>query len=79
MTIIWKFYFEYKGVVMNRILNRFWILVLIIITMSLNFSCTQKKGNIAGKMEENKELKIWKVPNVDNGAEFYFSPDGSPD
>ncbi|MFA5833335.1 MAG: hypothetical protein WDA22_07660 [Bacteroidota bacterium] len=26
--------------------------------------------------QENKELPIWKIPNVDEGAEFYFSPDG---
>lgn len=26
--------------------------------------------------QEEKEFKVWKVPNVDEGAEFYFSPDG---
>jgi Tol biopolymer transport system component len=25
--------------------------------------------------EEGKELKVWKIPNIENGAEFYFSPD----
>ena len=26
--------------------------------------------------DEGREFKVWKIPNVDNGAEFYFSPDG---
>lgn len=26
--------------------------------------------------QEGKELPVWKIPNVDEGAEFYFSPDG---
>jgi Tol biopolymer transport system component len=26
--------------------------------------------------QEAKEFRVWKVPNVSNGAEFYFSPDG---
>lgn len=26
--------------------------------------------------EAKEQFKVWKVPNVDNGAEFYFSPDG---
>lgn len=25
---------------------------------------------------EGKELKVWMVPNIEEGAEFYFSPDG---
>jgi TolB protein len=28
------------------------------------------------KAAEQKEFKVWKIPNVDEGAEFYFSPDG---
>lgn len=33
-------------------------------------------GEIFSQENEQKEFKVWKVPNVDNGAEFYFSPDG---
>jgi TolB protein len=25
---------------------------------------------------EQTELKVWEIPNIENGAEFYFSPDG---
>jgi TolB protein len=28
------------------------------------------------KASEQKELKVWKIPNIEEGAEFYFSPDG---
>lgn len=28
------------------------------------------------KPADQKELKVWKIPNVEEGAEFYFSPDG---
>lgn len=28
------------------------------------------------KNEGDKEFKVWKIPNIPNGAEFYFSPDG---
>jgi Tol biopolymer transport system component len=28
------------------------------------------------KAVEQKELNVWKIPNVEEGAEFYFSPDG---
>ena len=28
------------------------------------------------KAVEQKELKVWKIPNIEEGAEFYFSPDG---
>lgn len=26
---------------------------------------------------QNQEQKVWKIPNVNEGAEFYFSPDGT--
>ena len=29
-----------------------------------------------GQSEEQKELKVWPIPNINEGAEFYFSPDG---
>jgi Tol biopolymer transport system component len=28
------------------------------------------------KAVEQKELKVWTIPNIEEGAEFYFSPDG---
>jgi TolB protein len=29
-----------------------------------------------GQEEEGKELEVWQIPNIEEGAEFYFSPDG---
>ncbi len=29
-----------------------------------------------GQTQEQKELKVWAIPNINEGAEFYFSPDG---
>ncbi len=29
-----------------------------------------------GQTQEQKELKVWSIPNINEGAEFYFSPDG---
>ena len=31
---------------------------------------------IRGQSQDEKEFKVWQVPNIDEGAEFYFSPDG---
>ena len=57
----------------HRNLNLF----LVIIVLFLFFSCAPKKGSVKiNEQDSNKELKVWKIPNVDNGAEFYFSPDG---
>jgi len=36
------------------------------------FSATQNYGQI----QEQKEFKVWSIPNIHEGAEFYFSPDG---
>lgn len=33
-------------------------------------------GQTDSTKDEGKEFRVWKVPNVSNGAEFYFSPDG---
>src|SRR3989304_467896 len=38
--------------------------------------CVNIKGQTDTTKEEGKEFKVWKIPNVNNGAEFYFSPDG---
>jgi Tol biopolymer transport system component len=37
--------------------------------------CFSQKENQA-QNDEQTELKVWEIPNVDEGAEFYFSPDG---
>lgn len=44
----------------------FIILILSLCLLSENYAQDEKP----------KEFTVWKVPNVDNGAEFYFSPDG---
>jgi len=61
---------------MNKISNPYWILLIIAIAMSLIISCNQKESSGNNELTKNRELKVWKIPNVDNGAEFYFSPDG---
>lgn len=48
-------------------------LALIFILFSSSIVCSQSQtGNTK---EDEKEFKVWRIPNVDNGAEFYFSPD----
>ncbi len=39
--------------------------------LNMNIEAQTEKSN-----DEVKEFKVWKIPNVGNGAEFYFSPDG---
>ena len=51
------------------------LLLLTLLTVAILFGFTQN-DEVQEKGEEGKELKVWKVPNIDNGAEFYFSPDG---
>lgn len=58
----------------------------ILIATLLAFIFTSCAGGSSNKKEEandakltkeqTKELKVWKVPNVTEGAEAYFSPDG---
>ena len=57
---------------MKKILNQVWILLIVVITVSLFISCNQKESSDDDKMANNKELKVWKIPNIDNGAEFIF-------
>jgi Tol biopolymer transport system component len=33
-------------------------------------------GGISGQADDTNELKTWKIPNIVEGAEFYYSPDG---
>ena len=56
--------------------NRIWIFFIAFMSLAIFFSCNKKESSDKNELTENKEFKVWKVPNVDNGAEFYFSPDG---
>jgi TolB protein len=47
---------------------------LILITISI-FICFSPKEN-QGQTQEEKEFKVWQIANIEEGAEFYFSPDG---
>ncbi len=46
--------------------------LLIVLAVVIYFSPSESKG----QTQEQKEFKVWQIPNVDEGAEFYFSPDG---
>lgn len=37
--------------------------------------CFSPKGNQC-QTQDDKEFKVWQMPNIEQGAEFYFSPDG---
>jgi hypothetical protein len=43
-------------------------------TIIIGFCCVAL--NAQNNKEENKELKVWKLPNLQQAAEAYFSPDG---
>jgi Tol biopolymer transport system component len=47
-------------------------LILLIIFI---FICLSPKENHCQTQGE-KEFKVWQIPNIEEGAEFYFSPDG---
>lgn len=49
-------------------------LPLILLTIFI-FVCFSPKENHAQSQSE-KEFKVWQIPNIEEGAEFYFSPDG---
>ena len=49
------------------------IIVVLVLISIVGCSKTENEKNVNS---EEKELKSWKIPNVVNGAEFYFSPDG---
>ncbi len=46
--------------------------LIIVLAVVVYFSPNVSKG----QTQEQKEFKVWQIPNVDEGAEFYFSPDG---
>lgn len=56
--------------------SKFINLPVLLIAVLILIGCGQKEEVKEEKQEEGKELKVWKIPNVASGAEFYFSPDG---
>lgn len=50
------------------------IVTTIVLLMPLLTICFTDEN--CAQDEKPTEFKVWKVPNIDNGAEFYFSPDG---
>jgi len=46
----------------------------IVLTIIITAGWFSRENQV--QTEQQKELKVWKIPNVDEGAEFYFSPDG---
>jgi len=49
-------------------------LLQIVLYLSVIVCFSQKEDQ--AQTGEQGELKVWEIPNVDEGAEFYFSPDG---
>ena len=49
-------------------------LTLILMSIFI-FICISSKA-IHCQTQVIKEFKVWQIPNIDQGAEFYFSPDG---
>jgi TolB protein len=61
---------------MRKIIGKDWYVWVSIFALLLNFSCSQKDDTEVKNKNNDKELHVWKIPNINNGAEFYFSPDG---
>lgn len=51
------------------------IFITRLIMTSIILLCFGQNANQA-QTKEQKEFKVWNVPNIVEGAEFYFSPDG---
>ena len=49
--------------------------ICIDMTMLVIFSC-MVLPILPGQSKDQEELRVWMVPGVEQGAEFYFSPDG---
>lgn len=49
--------------------------LMLILLLIIFISCSSTKEN-QGQSSEGKEFKVWQIPNMEEGAEFYFSPDG---
>jgi Tol biopolymer transport system component len=48
---------------------------MLVVFIMVFLICFFQKANQA-QSNEQRELKVWEIPNVSEGAEFYFSPDG---
>src|SRR3972149_7134380 len=60
---------------MNFQIQRLTLAIIVSLITAFLFT-VNIKAQTENTNEEGKEFKVWKVPNVSNGAEFYFSPDG---
>jgi len=49
----------------------------IILSLLSLFAINIIPNNIFAQQAEQKEFKTWVIPNITDGAEFYFSPDGT--
>jgi len=47
----------------------------VIFFVTIILFCVSSSQNF-GQSQKQKEFKVWQIPNVNEGAEFYFSPDG---
>ena len=68
-----------KPTTQNKMRKRISKLIAYIMILPLAISCqnTDKKENQSASENDTKqEMKVWKIPNVHNAAEAYFSPDG---
>jgi Tol biopolymer transport system component len=58
---------------MNKLYLSCWIIFFIITVINIP---VLTQGDNKDGSAEGSELKTWAIPNIDEGAEFYFSPDG---
>jgi Tol biopolymer transport system component len=58
---------EKNGIVLKRVMSSFIILFSLCFLPNINY----------GQETSQKEFKTWSIPNINEGAEFYFSPDGT--
>lgn len=56
----------------NKLKKNTFARILFTLAIILCFS----PAEIQAQTQEQKKLKIWEIPHVEVGAEFYFSPDG---
>jgi Tol biopolymer transport system component len=50
------------------------LIISITVAMSI-YGCNGKSDSQPESLPNGKEFKVWKIPNITSGAEFYFSPD----
>ena len=59
-----------------KILFTFLVAIILASCTGKNSNTNEESNSAKVADEQTKELKVWKVPNVLEGAESYFSPDG---